>query len=620
MKKRSTFLASLGMVLVLSLFLVACGDNGTGGNRGGEIDHDDPITALVPPHIAELINRAMPTAEQSEHDVIDGGTLRFALVAGTPFSGVLHPIWSMSADDSHLQTFFLGSMISVDDNFLLDPESTGDLVRTFEISEDGKMITFFLRDGLYWHDGPQVTTRDWLLAYEVLANPDSGTTRFGQQNSDRIVGIQDFRAGDADYIAGIRIIDDLTIEFEFDGVVPIRNTVFTFPLPYHIFADMPIEDMQDSRYVNTDAAIGFGPFKIDVIVPGESMTFTRNENYVFGAPILDGVEVRRISPDLIGPELEAGTVDVATAFQEASYNYFGHIDNVTFLKAPGWAWNTITFRVGYFDDAAGTAAIDPDAPMSDINLRLAMWKAIDMDLVSDSFFDGLRWSGSSPIPPIHQNFHNPNIERPPYSMDDAHALLDEAGYEWDAAEEWRTFPGTNDRLELTFTFAASAGNASAEGVLQYHIAQWRELGIYLNLREYEFASWGQLFTTEHDDIDWDVQINAWSSGTNPSPAGFFRPNQGFNRSRYTSARMTELLDRIDSEEAILDPEGYRIDAVWEFQEYVREQAIVIPTQYRFAFIPINNRVVDFEIVASPSPSRGWHLVGLTHEEPLRHGQ
>jgi len=645
MKKRSILLSLLGVALLLSLTLMACDGNGDTDiseteagtevvppstdtdteepNGAAQPPADDPVTALVPPHIAEMINRAMPTSEQSSYDVIDGGILRYVVATGTPFGGILHSIWSLSADDSHLQTFFLGSTFTVDDDFLLDPDGTGTAVRTFEISDDGLTITIFLRDGVYWHDGVQHTARDWEFAYEVLAHPESGTTRFGQQNSHRIVGINEFREGEADDIAGIRVIDDLTLEIEFDGVLPIRNTVFTQPLPYHIFRDIPIDEMQDSPYVRTEAAIGFGPFIPAVIVPGESMTFTRNENYYWGAPVLEGVEVRRVAPDLLGAELEAGTVDIATTFAEANFPYFDHLTNITYLKAPGWAYNTITFRVGYFegDQATGRAALDPDAPMSDVNLRMAMWKSIDTELISDAFFLGLRWDGATIVPPIHRNFHNPNIVRPPYDMDAAHALLDEAGYEWDG--DYRTFPEgsprAGERLELTFTFS-SPDNATTEAVQQYHISQWNELGIYLRIRDYDFVAWGQLFTTETDDTDWDVQINAWSFGTNPSPAGFFGPAQGFNRSRYTSERMDALLARIDGEQAAMDPMGYRLDAVWEFQEYLRELAVVVPTQFRFAFVPVNNRVVDFEIVATPAPSRGWHLVGLTHDEPLRHGQ
>jgi peptide/nickel transport system substrate-binding protein len=638
MKKRSILLSLLGVILLLSLALVAC-DNGddteapadrtepatevptppadTEGTEPTEPPTgdlpDDPIIALVPPHIAAMINRSTPFV-----DVEPGGILRYAAVQTDPFAGILHPIWSMSAvDGNDIQPFFLGAMHTIDDDFLLDPNGSG-AVETFTISEDGLVIRKYIRDNVYWHDGVQLTARDWQFAYEVLAHADSTTTRFRQQNSDRIVGIEEFHAGEVDYIAGIRIIDDLTIEFEFDRVVPIFNTVFTHPLPYHIFGDIPVDEMEDSPYVRTAAAIGFGPFIIDVIVPGESITFVRNDNFWAGAPLLDGVELRVVHPEVLGAELEAGNIDVANSFSEANFPYFEHLSNINFLKAPGWAWNAITFRVGYFDQDAGQAALDPDAPMSNVDLRRAMWMAIDTDLIADTIFNGLRWAGSTVLPPIHSGFHNPNAQRPPFSMEAAHALLDEAGFAFDG--DYRTNPDGSP-LELQIIWASAGGDATQMAVQQYHITQWRALGLnMLDPREYEFAVFGDLFTTAIDDTDWDIQLNAWSSGSNPSPSGFFHPSQSFNRSRYTSERMDDLLARIDGEQAALDPHGYRREVLFEFQEYVLDVAAVIPTQFRFAFIPVNNRVVNFEILATASPRAGWHTVGLIRDTPYRHGE
>jgi len=639
MKKRSTLFVifSAVSVLILSLFLVACGGNDNNGDTGGTNDtnetantddlgegqtsdtaptvaSDDPIAALVPPHIATMINRSMPSADPSE--LIDGGILHYAVVATTPFAGVLHPLWSTDATDGNdIGPIFLGSLMTLDDDFLLDPEGLG-AVRTFEISEDGLTITMFLHDNVYWHNGDQLVARDWEFAYEVLAHPDTTSTRFGQQNSDRIVGINEFRAGDVDYISGIEVIDDLTISFTFEEIVPILNTVFTFPLPYNVFRNIPVDEMEDSIYVRTPAALGFGAFEIEVIVPGESVTFSRNENFWRGRPLLDGIELRLVHPDLVGEELQAGNIDIATNFAEANFPYFEHLTNTTFLKSPGWAYNVITFRMGYFDTEAGRAALDPDAPMANADLRRAMWMAIDTEMISDVFFNGLRWEGSTIIPPIHSGFHNPNVQRPPYDMEAANALLDAAGFDWDSNNEWRT---NEDGSRLELTLVVATGDITAQAIQQYHLTQWRELGIYMHLREYEFTVFGNLFTTETDDTDWDVQLNAWSSGSNPSPSGFFAAEQGFNRSRYTSARTDELLARIDSPQASLDPQGYRVDAMWEFQEYVVEVGAVVPTQFRFSFIPINNRVRNFEIVASAAPRFGcWHLVGLTHDETIPH--
>lgn len=48
-------------------------------------------------------------------------------------------------------------------------------------------------------------------------------------------------------------------------------------------------------------------------------------------------------------------------------------------------------------------ATDPKAKMADVNLRKAMWAAVDNDTVGKKFYSGLRWNATTLIPPSHPN-------------------------------------------------------------------------------------------------------------------------------------------------------------------------------------------------------------------------
>ena len=61
--------------------------------------------------------------------------------------------------------------------------------------------------------------------------------------------------------------------------------------------------------------IGFGPFKVDTIVPGESVTYTKNEDYWRGAPKLDKVTLKVINPNVVVQSLEKGEVDTVMLSQ-----------------------------------------------------------------------------------------------------------------------------------------------------------------------------------------------------------------------------------------------------------------------------------------------------------------
>lgn len=642
MKKSNKFLLALMVIFAFAVVLVACGNDNDGNDSGndpvvevdpgGETDPtedetdpsgEEPAEIVeqggIPAHIQAMMVNAIPPSD----DMIEGGVLRFARIQPDPFEGILHSMWNGAATDANIVEFFHNNGTTTDDDFLLElgDDSRGYLIPV--ISDDFLTITFTIRDGVYWHDGEPLTAEDFLFTYEVLASAEyaaSGGVRFGQQNERSIVGIMDFHEGNADYIAGIEVIADNEFSITFDSIVPIRNTVFMMPLPAHIFRDIPIEDMSNSPYIRTASAIGVGPFMVDSIVPGESVNFVANENYWQGAPVLDGIEFSIVPGTLIGEAMAAGTIDVAHTFQESQFPYFSNANNFSFLADPAFVFNYVGFRLGRYvltdpDDVAagGFSEINPDATMANLDLRLAMWKAIDGNLVAANLFNDIRWDGTALIPPTFASFHNADLVRPPHDMEAANAMLDAAGFEM-GADGFRLNP---DGSELTINFfsAASGGDPVAEGMNQYFLAQWRALGLnVVDNFDLDFPTFHEQFDTDVDNDDIDVFIGAWSFGSNPSPYGLFGRTAGFNYTRYVSDRMDDLLARIDSEEAVMDFD-YRVEAFLDWQEYMVENASMFPFLYRFAFVPVNNRVVNYRIHGIHTPVDGWHLVGLTSDTP-----
>ena len=614
MKRRSTLLALLGTVFLL-LLLVACSGNGGESDGEGANETTNSIgDGVVPAHIQALLSDTMPFVD----DVEPGGILRFARVVPSPFAGNLNSVFAMSADDSNIHDFFGGTLFSSDSEFLMELGEDARGATIPEISEDGRSITFTIRDGVNWHDGVPVTAHDMAFTFHVLANSEyleSGGQRF-TVNERAIVGAVDYHEGNADYITGIEVLADNVIRITYDEVMPLRNIYFHRPLPKHIFENIPISEMAESPYNRTEAAIGFGPFIIDTIIPGESVTFVRNDDYWAGTPLLDGVEFRVVNPELIGEMLQAGTVDIAHTFQEAQFPYFDHLSNVTYLKGVNFTYNYIGFRLGSWDATLNESVINPDATMANFDLRLAMWKAIDNETIVNNLFNGLRWEGDSLIPPAFDIFHDSTVTRPPYDIDAANALLDEAGFEI-GADGFRQNP---DGTPLVINFWASSGDTITEAIHQYYLIQWRD-GLSLNINEnfsLEFNAYNDLFNPANDYDGLDVFTGAWSTGTNPSPASIHSRASASNRSRYVSEKNDELIARIDGPIASLDQE-YRAQAMADWQQYQATEALqLIPTMYRLAFIPVNNRVVNYRINATHQPVDGWHLVGLTQDAPEVH--
>src|SRR5699024_540733 len=115
-----------------------------------------------------------------------------------------------------------------------------------------------------------------------------------------VEGIEEYHNGEADEISGIEVIDDKTLEITYKEATPslLAGGIWSYALPKHIFEDIEVEDMESSDAVRKEP-IGFGPYIVDTIVPGESVTYTKNEDYWRGEPNLDTVTVKVIATSTV---------------------------------------------------------------------------------------------------------------------------------------------------------------------------------------------------------------------------------------------------------------------------------------------------------------------------------
>jgi ABC-type transport system substrate-binding protein len=95
--------------------------------------------------------------------------------------------------------------------------SDGALAVKWEANEDATVWTFTLREGVKWHDGEPFTAHDVKFTAEFVSTPDAAVIHYGftyPQEPKNIVGWEEYRAGNAKEISGIKVIDDLTFEVQ----------------------------------------------------------------------------------------------------------------------------------------------------------------------------------------------------------------------------------------------------------------------------------------------------------------------------------------------------------------------------------------------------------------------
>ncbi|SEQ21078.1 oligopeptide ABC transporter substrate-binding protein [Piscibacillus halophilus] len=547
-----------------------------------------------------------PTTANSG-EPIEGGELTYGLVTDTAFEGTLNWAFYSGTYDAEILNWFDESLLGYSNEYRINDEGAA----TYEVDEENSSITFTIKDGVKWHDGEPVTAEDWAFAYETILHPDYDGVRGTSAGFTRLLGYEEYVSGEADEIEGIEIVDDQTITFHYDRLTPslLTGGIWGYPLAKHIFEDIPVAEMSSSPEVREEP-IGFGPFKVESVTPGESVTLSKFEDYWRGEPNLDKVTIKTINPSTAANAVETGEVDLVDSFPADQYADNADLEGVDWLGMIDQAYTYIGFKLGDWDAEAGKVNYKPEEmKMGDVDLRRAMWYAVDNSEVGEQFYDGLRWNGTTLIPPSHPEYHDDSIETPTFDPDKANQILDDAGYEDVDGDGFREDP---DGEELVINFATMSGGDVAQPLANYYMQSWERVGLNVELvdgRLLEFNSfYDRVGQRGEDDPEIDIYQGAWSVGYDVDPTGLYGKEALFNFPRYESEKNDELLAEGVSEEAF-DTE-YRKEVYSEWQEFMVEEIPVFPTLYRSIVVPANERVVNWDITVEGTNTR-YSEVGVT---------
>lgn len=152
-----------------------------------------------------------------------------------------------------------------------------DLARTWEISDDGLIYTFHLKEGIRFHDGKELTSDDVRFTYERILDPE-------QASPFR----PDFQAVDR-----IETPDLYTVRFVLSKPDPLLFERFIMNiLPRHLLTG---EEVQQQKFYRNP--VGTGPFRFqDWGEDQSSVVLAANTDYFEGRPYLDQIQVK-VYPD-----------------------------------------------------------------------------------------------------------------------------------------------------------------------------------------------------------------------------------------------------------------------------------------------------------------------------------
>jgi peptide/nickel transport system substrate-binding protein len=283
-----------------------------------------------------------------------------------------------------------------------------ELAKSVDVSADGLVYTYKLRDDAYFHNGRKMTADDIIWSYTRIM--DGGKGYPGARYVRLIKGAVDVEKGQAKEISGLRKIDDFTLEMTItDRVDP----------GYYFFAGttaiLPKEEVEKGNFASNP--VGLGPFKFKEHIPGSRVVAERwDKFYKPGKPYADKLEVLIMA--------DAAARDIAFRNKEIDTSILGPAQYVAYRADPELSKGILEVAEMF------TRAIQFNPtfkPFADKRVRQAFNYAIDTDLIIKRLVKDKAYRAVSWLPPSSAAFDK-TIK--PYAFDPAKAkaLLAEAGY------------------------------------------------------------------------------------------------------------------------------------------------------------------------------------------------
>jgi peptide/nickel transport system substrate-binding protein len=388
----------------------------------------------------------------------------------------------------------------------------GALAESWEISEDGKIVTFHLRQGVKSHWGNELTADDVYYSWD----------RGYQLKSNR--AFYYFFMKMTDPQTSIKVVDKYTVQFVYNepssiAAVMHSNLYLTINDSVACKANATADDPWSKDWIAKNGG-GFGPYYVDTWQPGQQVVFKSHEGYWRGAPAIKTVIVREVPNSANRLALiQTGAVDVA---QWLLPNEIAQLKGNPDVQLAAFKTN---FQVIY-----SMNTLKP--PFDNPKVREAFKWAFPYDAVLSSVFMDTAEPCKSIVPSI---FPDSNEGLYPYTtdLDKAKALLAEAGYP--------------DGFETELTYNTEISWDEQLAILtQTNLAK---IGVTATLNK---LPGGQYF-----DQEWGKQLTTYFFEDQPNvPAAeyalwaFSNSKSRGNHTSFTTARLDELTDGALAE---LDP-------------------------------------------------------------------
>src|SRR5687767_486148 len=410
-----------------------------------------------------------------------------------------------------------------------DFETTPGLAESWEMSDDGLTVTYTLREGLRWSDDEPITAED--VAYTVNRSRDEEW-----YNHSSITANLDAVA-----------LDERTVQITSSVPDPKLPTMDAYIVPKHIY-----EPLDAAAILEYDALDGVasGQYSLSNWRSGQDWTLVKNPNWYGRDNGIDQIIFRVFTnPDAMVAALQQGEIDFAHDVPSQSMELLEGDDNI----------ETVVGMQGGFTELAlnGMAGGlgDGRPALQDINVRHAIYYAIDRDVLFDRVALGLGTKGTTLSPSADFSWI-PDLGDELYTYDPARAnqMLDDAGYLDSDGDGVREMPDGSRPLE--FRYAVRTESTIAAPIAEFVTGWLSDIGIATVTSTFDDPQLREVVANG----TYDIFVWGWTPFVDPDPM----------LSYFTCAQLTTDPEVVEYNDANWCSAEY--DALYEQQKVERDPA------------------------------------------------
>jgi oligopeptide transport system substrate-binding protein len=390
------------------------------------------------------------------------------------------------------------------------------VAESWEISDDGLIYTFHIRNDAKWSNGDKLVANDFVQSWlrglmPALAN-EYASSMFVVKNGQNIY---EGKADPKDF--GAVALDDQTLQVTLNAPIPyflqLMDHHSAFPVHIPTIKKFGALDERGTRWTRPENFVGNGPFILNEWTPNKYLSVKKSPTYWDAKNVrLNEVRYYPVPKYTIEERMfRSGQLHSTYYLPRDKLAVYKNAHDPALRSYPNFATYFYRFNVTI-------------KPLNDVRVRKALAYSIDRKRIVE-FVTKFGEPPAYTLTPPDKNGYIPNA-RMPYDVDLAKKLLAEAGYPNGVG-----FP----KLKVTFN-SADDHKHIAEAVQQ----MWKDnLGIDIEL---EGTEW-KVFLDKEKQLDYQIDRASWV-GDYLDPNTFlemFVTDNGNNRTGYSNARYDELI-------------------------------------------------------------------------------